>query len=234
MTKTDQVRIVAWNTARAGRLKLPKLVDRICPNVAVLSEYEHHPAVLQTTLGSGQEPRSFISAGVDGQYGLVVATWGEWHATRIDVEVLDAQLLELVQIDGPFPFQLLAVWAWQTDTRPHPVGVALDTWANELGDELVVAGDFNSGLQWTMPDKKRDHRGVVEALGTAACPRCRPALGRAVSRRRTRRTFGNGARSRPSSSITSSPRPGGNSATSKSGGPKNGWTPATTCPLRPT
>ncbi len=166
------MRVVAWNVKRNG----PDLLDRLDnlapgPDVAVLPEFGRCPI-------NAPQGRSLVGFGTAGRYGLAVAGWGDWTVRPADVPPIVGGVVGAVDVDGPTPFRLIAVWSYLSGRPPpsvNPVIEAVDTWRDWLADgPVIVAGDFNTGGAWpagsTHPSL--DHFPIVErlaALGLRSC-----------------------------------------------------------------
>lgn len=83
----------------------------------------------------------------DGGLGLGVAGFGGWSVARADVRSISGCVVGAVEVAGPTPFRLVAVWSCLSgQPKVNPVIEALDVWAEWLGHgPAVVAGDFNTG-----------------------------------------------------------------------------------------
>ncbi len=93
---------------------------------------------------------SFVEFGEQHKRGLAVAAWGDWSVSAPELPEINGGVLGGVQVDGPAPFRLIAVWAYLSGSpKVNPVIEALDAWADWTSDmPLVVAGDFNTGGSW--------------------------------------------------------------------------------------
>jgi hypothetical protein len=134
------VRIAAWNCCGGGTNKLPVLLERLEPDIAVLPEFATHP--LRPDLFSGT---SLLSAGTAGRKGVVVASFGGWKAAVSDLPGPFPLTLLPVEVDGPRSFRLLAVWAnLAPPPKQHPVVEFAERHPDWFEEPVVVAGDFNT------------------------------------------------------------------------------------------
>lgn len=159
----NPVRIAIWNCCGGGSTKLATLIERFQPDVAVLPEYGVHPKE-QDLLTEG----TFLGAGVPGEKGLAVVALGEYSLTMAAlVGPFPATLLP-VEVRGPLPFRLLAVWA-NLGARPetHPVVEFVGRYPDWCSGGVVVGGDFNTGGidKWKDSQDGLNHYRVLEALG---------------------------------------------------------------------
>ena len=173
------VKLVTWNCAKKARDKVPVLIERFAPDVAVISECCDE-ASLRSELGLLMPECSMAWVGRDPSCGLAVLGFGPW---RVELDE-DARALVSgmewvcpVRIDGPAPFRLLGVWA-DNSTRRRPATEAVSA----LGEWLVsgpsvVAGDFNNDIVWDKGGDERDHTVMVNLLSARALqvvPNTRP------------------------------------------------------------
>lgn len=137
------MRLVTWNTA-----------NRVDPESPYLSELQVDLAVLPEWGKVPTRPpawsTSFVEFGEFNKRGLGVAARGEWAVSAPELPEIDGVVIGGVQIDGPVPFRLVAVWSYLSESpKVNPVTEALDAWADWTSEmPLVVAGDFNTGGWW--------------------------------------------------------------------------------------
>lgn len=154
------VRLATWNCSQDGATKLPVLVGETHPDVAVLPEFGIHPAVAPPDLEC-----QLLSAGVSEERGLAVAAFGDWTVSVADLPGEFPPTLLPVEVAGPRPFRLLAVWANLTPPRAeHPVVEFADAHRDWFEGPVVVAGDFNTGGAWEGLRPGLDHYAVLSAL----------------------------------------------------------------------
>ena len=159
----QRLRIAVWNTARRAPTGQLDHLAHLSPDVAVLPELGHVP------IGRPDGLSSFVEFGPERRVGMGVASWGPWTVTTADVAPISGGVIGAVEVDGPLRFNLVAVWA-DLSGRPrptvNPVTEGLDAWSAWLdGHQLVVAGDFNSGGQWTdLRTGPLSHYAIVEGL----------------------------------------------------------------------
>jgi hypothetical protein len=138
----SSVKIVSWNCRRGG--EHDRHLDELAPDVAVLPEWGWLP------MRAPASASAFVEFGETGKLGLAVAAFGPWSVAKAHVEPISGTVIGAVDISGPTPFHLIAVWSYLSGgPKLNPVIEALDTWASWIGDgPLVVAGDFNTGGGW--------------------------------------------------------------------------------------
>jgi hypothetical protein len=153
------MRLGTWNTA--GWSSAHEFLDDLRLDIAVLPEWGEVPMQLP------QSANTSVEFGVVDTRGLAVAAWGDWSVSAPELPTIDGVVIGGVDVDGPVPFHLLAVWAYLSDNpKTHPIIEALDAWDDWASEKpVVVAGDFNTGGSW---QKKRtgpmSHFPIVEQL----------------------------------------------------------------------
>jgi len=153
------MRIVTWNCRLGGAHD--ELVAELAPDVAVISEWGRLPDE------RASDPK-FVAFGEAGEFGLGVAAFGEWAVSAADVLPISGAVIGAVEVQGPTPFKVVAVWACLSGRpRINPLVEALDAWTDWLAvGPIVVAGDFNTGGAWkdipsgpdvALPDRRAPH-----------------------------------------------------------------------------
>ena len=167
------MRLVVWNANMAVHRKLDTVLQRLRPDVLVLSEC----AAEATLAAKYPGPAPWTSMAWAGKVpappknpdnGLAVMTFGEYRiqATR-PVEPM-MEWVVLADIVGPLSFSLIAVWAMNhrasnikafPQSNPQPAA-ALNTYWTEQSGPTILAGDFNHNVSWDpgMPYAKQHAR----------------------------------------------------------------------------
>jgi exodeoxyribonuclease-3 len=163
------VRIVTWNVNGAGRAKVTMCVARLTPDILIAPECEDPARSAEPFL---PEPTSSIFIGSPGAKGLTVLSYGD-HTVELRADLYDSDLVRIapIEVNGPYPCRLLAVWADNAKGR-RPLLQAFDHYADWLtGGDVVVAGDFNDGPKWSGPgDSWPATADRLAALGLVAAP----------------------------------------------------------------
>jgi endonuclease/exonuclease/phosphatase family metal-dependent hydrolase len=110
---------------------------------------------------------SFVEFGKAGERGVAVAARGEWSVRPAELPAIDGVVIGGVEVDGPVPFHLIAVWACLSGKpKTNPVIEALGAWGDWTSEKpLVVAGDFNTGGSWQeIRTGPMSHFPIVERL----------------------------------------------------------------------
>jgi hypothetical protein len=158
------MRVVAWNCGKAAARKLPVLLDRLKPDVAVISECSDEATLLKH---ADLPECSMAWVGRDPSCGLAVLAFGGWTAELDEDARTRVEGMEWAcpaRVDGPTPFRLLGIWA-DNSTRRRPATEAvraLEDWF--VPGRSMVAGDFNNDTFWNKGGDERDHTVTVELL----------------------------------------------------------------------
>ena len=156
------MRLVTWNVARRGASSALPLAE-LEPDVVVLPEWGRLP------MSAPDGFTSLVEFGKVGEFGLAVAARGEWSVTRASLPAITGEVIGGVEVDGPSPFRLVAVWScFSGKPKPafNPVTEAITSWSDWLtGWPVVVAGDFNTGGWWQeIRDGSMSHFPIVDQL----------------------------------------------------------------------
>jgi len=162
------MRLVTWNCYRGECLKRSGELHSLRPDLIILQECGKPDLDDDKAVWFGDNPIQ----------GVGVVARGEWSVEPGPSDPVALDSVYPVQISGPTPFNLLAVWA---KPRPTYVGAVLDG-VMRYRDFLrsapaIVAGDFNSHVRWdgetkvnhtALVNRLRDQFGLVNAYGAAA------------------------------------------------------------------
>ena len=154
---SSHMRIVTWNCCR-GRapVKLARLAT-LMPTLAVVQECARPEDDSPSCLWFGDNPRQGIAVAADGEYRVEAAPMREVPRYTFPIQVL-----------GPRPFLLLAVWSQQDPIFPYVQGVirAVEIYRDRIASEpTVIVGDFNSNAIWNRKRPgARDHGALVDML----------------------------------------------------------------------
>lgn len=149
------MRLVVWNCNMALHKKLDALAG-LRPDVAIISECAN-PEIVRLK-SKGRLPESFVWVGANKDKGIAVIGMGPWRV-RLD-EAYDPSIRHVVpvHVEGPRPFRLLAVWAFNRgdnydETGRGPLARGLKRYEGFCKQSpLVVAGDFNNNAIWSKPN----------------------------------------------------------------------------------
>jgi endonuclease/exonuclease/phosphatase family metal-dependent hydrolase len=146
------LRLLVWNCS--GRLhdKLHDLRD-LHADVAVLPECACPEVLLRRVSPFDLGARDLLWDGTHPSRGLLVATFGLWHASVDPVHRARAASTLPVRLSGPAELGLVAVWARPPKpdvghrTGPEPLPAAFSRLLPFLqGAPAILAGDFNRAL----------------------------------------------------------------------------------------
>ena len=167
------MRLVAWNCNMALHRKFDALM-RLKPDVAVISECAN-PERLHAR-GAGTWFRSDpVWVGDNPNKGLAVFAFNGYRAHLFQPHHPTLRHIAPVHIEGPLPFNLLAVWAQNAsggNTRKHQLGPLRRALAKYAPDFLrhpsIIAGDLNNNVIWDRPGWRINHMAqvaIMEKLG---------------------------------------------------------------------
>ncbi len=156
------MRIVTWNCEGGFHKKVEALLSQN-PDVAVVPEcLEKSTAALQQR---GYETLWF---GPPLKKGLGVFCRKGWSIRALPLP--QQKWIVPVEIDGPVPFTLLAVWACKTEIREeryirqvYHALMSHPEWFDRAGP-VVLAGDLNSNKIWDAKREVGNHSDVVKIL----------------------------------------------------------------------
>ena len=165
------LRLVVWNCNMALHNKLDALAG-LHLDVAVICECAN-PEIVRAK-SKGRLPESVVWTGENTNKGIAVIGNGLWRV-RLD-ESYDSSIRHVVpvHVDGPRPFRLLAVWAFNRgdnydDMGRGPLARALRRYEGFCRQSpLVVAGDFNNNAIWSEPGNQT-HSHAVDVAALAKC-----------------------------------------------------------------
>jgi exodeoxyribonuclease III len=165
------MRLVAWNCNMALHRKLAAL-RALAPDVAVLPECAS-PERLAERLGGAGLDCALAWIGANRDKGLAVLGLNGYRVRLAeDIYRRSRRFIAPVRIEGPTPFNLLAVWAQnfsdgiRRKRQPGPLRLALtrDYRAFLAEGPAIVAGDFNNNIFWDKPGYLINHAHAVSLL----------------------------------------------------------------------
>jgi hypothetical protein len=152
------MRIVTWNCCRGPAAKKLPLVAALHSSISIIQECPRPPADGPENLWFGDNPRQGVAIIASQPYRLAFAEARDVPPFAVPIQVI-----------GPNPFLLLAVWAKRSRDFRYVEAVlrAVDCYRDLIvAQPTVVAGDFNSNTIW---DYKRsagqNHSALVRKLG---------------------------------------------------------------------
>ena len=158
------MRIVTWNANMALRKKIDALTS-IQPDLAIVPECEES---LPVPAGA-----SFTWVGRNRNKGLGVLGFGGYEVDLHPTFDPRIQWIAPVSVRGESDFLVLAVWShYDRATEFHPLEPktaqpqqALVVYRHLFEDlPLVMAGDFNSNVQWDKPGRQSNWAVTTEKL----------------------------------------------------------------------
>lgn len=175
-TSGNTLRLVTWNANMALHRKLPELVERLAPDVAIVSECANEE-ILRRKGGSALPEYTMDWVGRLKDKGLAVFGFGDFKVSRAVCFDDRLQWVLPIEVQGPVDIALLAVWASNGRGRiQHPDHVGVPQSASSLtvyrdwirGRPAVLAGDFNHNAIWDKPGTEwRNHATTVKTAAEA-------------------------------------------------------------------
>lgn len=152
--------------------KLAHLVERYSPDIAIIPECaEEH--ILRNKAGLLMPECTMAWIGLNPNKGLGVFGFGPYSVELATCYDDRLDLVAPIEVRGPHPFALLAIWAMNHRAKrhhpdyasiPQPAAAAelYRDWA--AGRDLMVAGDFNHNVLWDKTRMtERNHANTVSA-----------------------------------------------------------------------
>ena len=145
MTRSEPIKIVAWNCCRGPFAKKLAALETLAPDVAVLPEATQ-PA---------QESRQVLWFPSNASsLGIQVRASGDYRLRRLKAADLPNCVVP-IRVNGPISFNLLAVWTWPAPSYTRAFTNALAAYAKLLrSGPTVVAGDFNGNPVFDKPTQR--------------------------------------------------------------------------------
>ena len=157
--------------------KLPELVDRLDPDIAVIPECAD-PATLRAKGGRALPECSMAWVGRSPNKGLAVFGFTDYTVTLSECYDDRLEWVMPIEVEGPVGFAVLAVWAHNRRAKvqhPDHLGIpqsasGLAVYQDWLADRpALFAGDFNHSCVWdSAGGGRRNHASTValaESLG---------------------------------------------------------------------
>lgn len=152
------MRIVTWN-CRGAWLKKKHHIYVIHPDLAVIQECSEGAAAASVADGF-----SVVWAGDHAAKGVAVLARSPWVVSRLEEHRY--QLLMPVEVAGPTPFLMVAVWTQAVASarenyvaQAHRAVQERAEWFE--GRDVVFSGDFNSNAIWDRRHRPYSHSGMV-------------------------------------------------------------------------
>jgi hypothetical protein len=135
---SSRLRIATWNCARGPLVKKRAAIDRLRPDVVVLTEAP------RPTDGDGD-----VLWFGEGRHGVAIYTRGSYAVRELETSRA-VPCVYPVAVDGPTPFTLFGVWTWPAPTYKGAFIAGLDAHQRITGAR-VLAGDFNGNVDFDKP-----------------------------------------------------------------------------------
>ncbi len=142
--------LLDWNAKMRVHAKWAR-IEELRPHVAVVPECARPEILFRRIV----DPRvsGLAWAGAHPQKGLLVVTFGPWTIGRVRRPRRADDHRMIVDLEGPAPIRLVAVWL-----PPRPARFA--AWIEQLPSDrpAIVAGDFNQAIVRVRSRRKRPTR----------------------------------------------------------------------------
>lgn len=149
------MKIASWNCFRGECRSRALLLEELKPDIVVLQECGRPESEDAQCRWFGEKP----------DQGVGIVTKGPWSIEPGPLSVDVPHSVFPLEVTGPFPFHLLAVWAMPRPTYVRAILNALDSYRKFLGAApSIVIGDFNSHSRWDGRDASANHSGLVARL----------------------------------------------------------------------
>jgi hypothetical protein len=136
------MRIVSWNCCDAVDRKFGHL-ERLKPDIAIVSEVR--PSCLQF---AGLTSRS-LCCGEEGQKGLALVCYGDWHGAKRGPEVAQQWFISAIVSNGARTGQVVGAWLKPDSDYVSPTKAALVGLKDFMAQgPTVIAGDLNQSVTW--------------------------------------------------------------------------------------
>lgn len=167
------LKITAWNCQMAFRKKAIH-IQNLSPDILVVPECEELDRLKFPE--EFEMPRNRLWCGDNPHKGLGVFSFGG-HELELLTHNPEFKHVLPIKVYGAFPFTLMAVWA---NNPRDPDGQyatqvfkALDYYRDLMKDTpVVLAGDFNSNIQFDKPNHPANHKALVDRLANMDISSC--------------------------------------------------------------
>ncbi len=161
----NSFQILTWNCQGAFRKKYP-LIAEIAPDLAVIQECEQLERI---PWKQGKPPTAMLWFGDKPTKGLGVFSWTGVDLTQADVYDASIRHCAPVQVQSPFAFHVVGVWAMDhKDAKLSYSAQAYQAIAHYrdyiLASDTVFLGDFNSNQRSTPRSRIGNHITLTNAL----------------------------------------------------------------------
>jgi exonuclease III len=138
------------------------------PDILIVPECEH-PDKLKFSHDT-PEPTDVLWFGINQNKGLAIFSYSNFKFQLLDKHNPELRMIIPIAVsDGNFDFTLFAIWAYNPlDTGYKYVGQiwkAVNYYESLMtGENIILAGDFNSNVIWDKLHRKISHSMLVEKL----------------------------------------------------------------------
>lgn len=167
------MKIITWNCNMAFRKKA-EIILAYEPDILIVAECEHPDKLIFKS--EATKPTDMFWFGKNQNKGLAVFTFGNLKISLLDCHnpdfayILPLNVSEDKSTDDQISLTLLAIWAQKPlfhDCYTEQIWNAVHFYSQLLdGQNVVLAGDFNSNSIWDKPNRVYNHTSLVEFLKT--------------------------------------------------------------------
>jgi hypothetical protein len=152
------MRLLTWNCCRGPFEEKFSLIESIGFDIAVLQECPRPRESSSTIFWAGENPKK----------GIAVIAGPGYRLLPPDEPFNDIGSIVPIQVSGPEPFFLLAVWTKREPNYVEPLFRAAEEYAEKIAREpTVIMGDFNSNAVWDRKHRRdRNHSALVSYLSS--------------------------------------------------------------------
>ena len=159
------MKILTWNCCRAFRTKTEVILAHK-PDILIIPECEN---LERLSYGLFIQPSDSIWYGDLPTKGIGVFTFNGFRIKLLDIHNPEFKyILPLLIFNDHVNYTVLAVWAQKTKNHyfyTEHVWHALQHYQQLLeGENVIIAGDFNSNTFWDRPKEIINHTAIVEFL----------------------------------------------------------------------
>ena len=163
------MKIITWNCNMAFRKKAESILKHQ-PDILIVPECEH-PDKLKFN-SDILRPNDILWFGSNQNKGLGIFSYNNFSIQQLDIHNPEIKMVVPIAVsDGEFDFILLAIWAYNPQDPDYKyvgqIWKAIHYYESLLtGENIVLAGDFNSNVIWDKLHRKVSHSLLVEKLAS--------------------------------------------------------------------
>ncbi|REK76420.1 endonuclease/exonuclease/phosphatase family protein [Paenibacillus paeoniae] len=158
--------IVSWNCNMAFRKKI-SYISQFKPDILIIQECEN-PELLELNRFPYQV-KDVLWFGSNNSKGIGIFSFSKYKLKLHEKYNEAFRYVIPISIDGLHNLTLFAVWAMNDKVNPQNAYIrqiwnAINYYEDEIGDNTIIAGDFNSNAIWDGYRRIGNHSDVVRFL----------------------------------------------------------------------